>query len=166
MEHPWISQVPATSLHTCHGLRTPLTRHNLAIHGCFTWTSTALQASSARTIYYRSDSSISGTRIPYGLYNSLSTLHIGCSSDCVLTQESISNLRLLATRKTRYEWLAKPYSTGTYTLLDVPSFACRTNVVVTSAKVTSLLRKFVPEVHSQNQALSGASLFTTLLENT
>ena len=29
-EHPWASQVPATSLYTCHGLRTPLVRHNLA----------------------------------------------------------------------------------------------------------------------------------------
>ena len=37
MEHLWISQVPDASLHTCHGLRTPLTRHNLtitiALHG-------------------------------------------------------------------------------------------------------------------------------------
>jgi len=29
-ERPWISQVLNTSLHTCHGLITPLTRHNLA----------------------------------------------------------------------------------------------------------------------------------------
>jgi hypothetical protein len=26
---------------------------------------------------------------PYGLHNSLSTLHVGCSSDCVLTQERV-----------------------------------------------------------------------------
>ena len=102
--------------------------------GCFAWTSTALQASSIRTLYYRSDTNTSGTRIPYGLYNSLSTLHVGCSSDCVLTLESISNLRLRATRKTRYEWLAKPYSTGTFTLLDAPSFACRTNAFKTGAR--------------------------------
>ena len=29
VEHLWISQVPDASLHTCHGLITPLTRHNL-----------------------------------------------------------------------------------------------------------------------------------------
>jgi len=29
VEHLWISQVLNTSLHTCHGLITPLTRHNL-----------------------------------------------------------------------------------------------------------------------------------------
>ena len=29
MEHLWISQVLNASLHTCHGLKTPLTRHNL-----------------------------------------------------------------------------------------------------------------------------------------
>jgi len=33
----------------------------------------------------------SGTRILYGLHNSLSTLHAGCSSDCVLTLESSSH---------------------------------------------------------------------------
>ena len=44
-----------------------------------------------------------------------------------------SNLRLRATRKTRYEWLAKPYSTGTFTLLDAPSFACRTNASIKGA---------------------------------
>jgi len=32
MEHLWISQVLNTSLYTCHGLRTPLTRHNLTAH--------------------------------------------------------------------------------------------------------------------------------------
>jgi hypothetical protein len=98
-------------------------------NGCFAWTSTALQASSVR-IYFRSDTNTSGTRIPYGLYNSLSTLHIVCSSDCVLTLESISNLRLRATRKTRYGWSTKPYPTGTFTQQDAPSFACRTNAFV------------------------------------
>ena len=29
MEYLWISQVLDASLHTCHGLKTPLTRHNL-----------------------------------------------------------------------------------------------------------------------------------------
>ena len=107
----------ADSPHPCH-------------NGCFAWTSTALQASSVR-MYYRSDTNTSGTRIPYGLYNSLSTLRISCSSDCVLTQESISNLRLRVTRKTRYGWPTMPYPTGTFTQQDAPSFACRTNIANT-----------------------------------
>jgi len=127
------SQVLKTSLHACHGLRTPLTRHYLANLGSFAWTSTALQASSVRTLYFRSDNNTSGTRIPYGLHNSLSTLHSGCSIICHrLTCDwkvfAIHNLR--TARKTRYGWLAKPFPTGTFTLLDAPSFACRTNAFI------------------------------------
>lgn len=53
---------------------------------CVVLTSTALQASSVGT-RFRSDASTSGARTPYGLYNSLSTLHVGCSPACVLTPE-------------------------------------------------------------------------------
>ncbi len=48
---------------------------------CFAWTSMALQTSSVRPNIYRSDTSTSGTRIPYGLYDSLCTLHLSCSLD-------------------------------------------------------------------------------------
>ena len=82
------SQVPATPLYTCHGLRTPPTLHKLAICACVVLTSTALQASSVGT-RFRSDASTSGARTPYGLYNSLSTLHVGCSPACVLTPERV-----------------------------------------------------------------------------
>lgn len=37
-------------------------------------------------------------------------------------RKELSNLRQRTTRKTRYEWLARPYSTGTFTLLDVTNF--------------------------------------------
>ena len=50
-------------------------------YGCFAWTSVALQTSSVRSNIYRSDTSTSGTRIPYGLYDSLCTLHLSCSLD-------------------------------------------------------------------------------------
>ncbi|MGY8791133.1 MAG: hypothetical protein ACKVKR_12795, partial [Pseudomonadales bacterium] len=60
----WISQVLNTSLYTCHGLITPLTRHSLTNSSCFAWTSTALQASSVRTIYCRSDINTSGHDTP------------------------------------------------------------------------------------------------------
>ena len=49
---------------------------------CFAWTSMALQTSSIRPNIYRSYTSTSGTRIPYGLYDSLCTLHLSCSSSC------------------------------------------------------------------------------------
>ena len=50
-------------------------------YDCFAWTSMALQTSSVRSNIYRSDTSTSGTRIPYGLYDSLCTLHLSCSLD-------------------------------------------------------------------------------------
>lgn len=52
-------------------------------YDCFAWTSMALQTSSVRPNIYRSDTSTSGTRIPYGLYDSLCTLHLSCSLDLV-----------------------------------------------------------------------------------
>ena len=85
----WISQVPAQSLYTCHGLITPLVRCSLTFsYGCFAWTSTALQASSTSTHFFGAIPTLQEHGTPYGLYNSLSTLHVVCSSDCVLTQES------------------------------------------------------------------------------
>jgi hypothetical protein len=59
-------------------------------YGCFAWTSMALQTSSVRPNIYRSDTSTSGTRIPYGLYDSLCTLRQYCSRDAVLTAEKQS----------------------------------------------------------------------------
>ena len=93
MEHLWISQVPDASLHTCHDLITPLTRHNLtitiALHG-LRWRYKPRQSG---PIVYRSDTSTSGTRIPYGLYDSLCTLHLYCSSSCELIADKY--LRIL-----------------------------------------------------------------------
>jgi len=55
---------------------------------------------------------------PYGLQDSLSTLHLSCSPQ-------LSRLR--HRRKTRYGWVASPFPTGTFTLQDTPSFAWRDN---------------------------------------
>ena len=83
---------------------------------------------SQNLIYYRSDNSTSGTGIPYGLYNSLCTLHLFCSSGCeCIADKYFTNPRLRHKRNTRYRGLAKPYLTGTYTLQDASSFAWRTN---------------------------------------
>ena len=56
--------------------------------------------------------------LPYGLHDSLCTLHLFCSS---------RNAKLRHRRNTRYGWVANPYPTGTYTLQDAPSFAWRSN---------------------------------------
>ena len=57
--------------------------------------------------------------LPYGLHDSLCTLHLFCS-----TQKASLRHR----RNTRYGWMANPYPTGTFTLQDAPSFAWRANV--------------------------------------
>jgi hypothetical protein len=49
-----------------------------------------------------------------------------CGSLCML-QLSCSALRLRNNCNTRYEWLVRPYSAGTFTLQETPSFAWRTN---------------------------------------
>ncbi len=56
--------------------------------------------------------------LPCGLRGSLCTLQLCCSA---------LHLYLLHSCNTRYEWLAKPYSAGTFTLQEAPSFAWRTN---------------------------------------
>jgi len=59
-----------------------------------------------------------GRGSPYGLQDSLSTLHLSCSSQ---------SSRLRHRRKTRYGWVANPYPARTFTLQDTPSFAWRDN---------------------------------------
>ena len=125
MEHLWISQVLNTSLHTCHDLITPLTRHNLTKYGCFAWTSMALQTSSVRPNIYRSDTSTSGITTAPMAYMILCvrfTNIVRVMQSSLL--KSITLISLLRQRRnTRYRWLVKPYLTGTYTLQDASSFA-------------------------------------------
>lgn len=48
---------------------------------CFAWTSTALQASSVRTLFIiEAIPALQGHAFPCGLHNSLCTLHLYCSS--------------------------------------------------------------------------------------
>ena len=68
-----------------------------------------------------------GRGSPYGLQDSLSTLHLYCSPQ---------SSRLRHRRKTRYGWVASPFPTGTFTLLDTPSFAWRDNVVGANQRVS------------------------------
>lgn len=115
-EQLWISQVPATTLYTCHGLITPLVRCNLAEkkNGCFAWTSTALQASSTRIRYFRSDTNTSGPRQP------LWPIQFSVYASPILF--AANNIQLRQRRNTRYGWPAKPYPTRTFTLQVVTSF--------------------------------------------
>ena len=57
--------------------------------------------------------------LPYGLHDSLCTLHLFCST---------LNICLRHRCNTRYGWLARPYPTGSFTLQDAPSCAWRANV--------------------------------------
>src|SRR2546428_6425574 len=58
-----------------------------------------------------------GPGSPYGLQDTLSTLRPFCSLQ--------ASLRLRHGRKTRYGWVASPYPTGTFTLLETPSLSWR-----------------------------------------
>src|SRR3989338_4653002 len=57
---------------------------------------------------------------PYGLQDSLCTLHLLCSP---------AQLRWLRRRcNTRYGWVVSPFPTGTFTRQDAPSLSWRDNV--------------------------------------
>ena len=90
MEHPWISQVLNTSLHTCQGLITPLIRHNLtksvALHG-LRWRYKPRQSDLK---FIGAIPALQGHDSPYGLYDPLCTLHQYCSRDAVFTAEKRS----------------------------------------------------------------------------
>ncbi len=103
IEHLRISQVLDTSLHTCHGLRTPLTRHNLtetvALHG-LRWRYKPRQS---ELLFIGAIPALQDHDNPFGLYDSLCTLHPYCSFDAVLTAEKymlISNSAISATLDT------------------------------------------------------------------
>ena len=107
------------SLPACHGLMTPADLIILAISDDVVLPSGPLKPSASATTplsklyqHFRERGS------PYGLQDSLSTLHLSCSP-----QPS----RLRHRSKTRYGWVANPFPTGTFTLQDAPSFAWRDN---------------------------------------
>lgn len=113
-------------------------------HGCFAWTSTwcgipALQASSVRTIYCRSDTNTSGSRNPYGLCNSLSTLRAGCSAACgrVAFHTGKCSRSAASAQRARLDtggWLDLARQ-GLSPCKNAPSFACRTNAAISRASL-------------------------------
>jgi len=103
VERLWISQVPDASLYTCHGLITPLTRHNLtktaALHG-LRWRYKPRQSV---LIFIGAIPVLQGHDSPYGPHNSLCTLRLFCSFDAAFTAEKqplISNSATSATLDT------------------------------------------------------------------
>ncbi len=67
-------------LYTCHGLITPPTPYSLALTTVSTWTSSTLQFSSiGRNFIFGAIPALQDYGNPYGLCNSLCTLHLVCS---------------------------------------------------------------------------------------
>ena len=79
---PWISQVLNASLHTCHDLKTPLTRHNLTISIALLGLRWRYKPRQSDLIFIGAIPALQGHDSPYGLYDSLCTLHLFCSSSC------------------------------------------------------------------------------------
>jgi len=90
--------------------------------------------------------------LPYGLHDSLCTLHLFCSS-------RLAELR--HRRNTRYGWAANPYPTGTYTPQDAPSFAWRANGPRKDATAVKLSGLKPPFDKKNGTVTAGNSSFLT-----
>ena len=99
-----------TSLCTCHNLLTPEALHILTMSDASVLTSAGVKPLVDLNHCYRSCllCQFSGAATPYGLHNSLCTLHLLCSDSSILRHK----------RNTQYGWLVRPYPTGTLTLQD------------------------------------------------
>ncbi len=76
------SQVPVASLYTCHGLITPLALHNLALTIALLGLRRRYKPRQLEFAIFGAITTLQEYGTPYGLYNSLSTLHVGCSIIC------------------------------------------------------------------------------------
>jgi len=121
---PWpgvarASQVLNASLHAYHALRGPRqTLLDLTSNGPFVLASGTLTPSPSASIALTGLYQDSGSAVSPAVY-------VVCTLQLC---RSALHLYLLHSCNTRYEWLAKPYSAGTFTLQEAPSFAWRTNV--------------------------------------
>ena len=105
-----LSSSQNTSLCTCHNLLTPGALHTLTKTDASVLTSVGVKPLVDPNLHFEAVcyASSQELRIPYGLHNSLCTLHLFCSGFYTLRHR----------RNTRYGWLVKPYPTGTFTLQD------------------------------------------------
>jgi hypothetical protein len=102
------------SLPACHGLWPPADRPLLANSDGLVLPSGALKPSASATgAFSKLFQHFRVRGHPYGLQDALSTLRPSCSPWV--------RPRLRHGRKTRYGWVARPYPTGTFTLLETPS---------------------------------------------
>ena len=124
-----VSQVLAASLHAYHALRwTPADPREPGHGDSSVWASSALKLSPSALAANGAVSSFRECGLPYGLRDSLCTLQ-PCRS---------VRLHLLHSCNTQYEWLARPYSAGTFTLQEAPSFAWRTNSALQLRRAISI----------------------------
>jgi hypothetical protein len=107
------------SLPACHGLRTPADLPLLANPDGRVWPSGACKPSASASAMSKLYQHFRGRGSPCGLQDTLSTLRPSCSPG--------SRPRLRHGRQTRYGWVARPYPTGTCTLLETPSLSWRDN---------------------------------------
>jgi hypothetical protein len=118
----WASQVLGVSLHTCHALARPRqTLGNLTLSGCSVLASGSVTPSPSASLlltrlYQASESAVSLT---------------ACVISCVRFNRFVRPLTSPPHGcNTRYDWLVRPYSTGTLTQQETPSFAWRTTDAV------------------------------------
>ncbi len=115
------SQVPGTSLTTCHALGPRQSLRNLTIYDSLVLASGTLKPSPTASLLLTGLNCFGEVRLPCGLQCSLCTLQV-----CHFSRYEI----LFHTRNTRYWWLVKPYQARTYTLQEAPSCAWRTNALL------------------------------------
>src|SRR3989304_744425 len=147
------------SLPACHSLRTPADLHILA-------TARMLRVGfgGVKTLAIRNKRDFEAVPAfrargcPYGLQDSLCTLHLSCSA---------TPCRLRHRRNTRYGWVASPCPAGTCTQQDTPSLAWRDNARVEGPRKRRVAKrsdagKRSPRTHGWASALArggGASRF-------
>ena len=116
----WASQVLGVSLHTCHALSRPRqTLSNLTFGSCFVLASGTLTPSPSALLFLTGLYQASGSAVSLA----------ACVIPCVRFNRFVRPLTSPPHGcNTRYDWLVRPYSTGTLTQLETPSFAWRTRV--------------------------------------
>ena len=112
-----VSQVPDASLHAYHALKwTPADPREANQNASSVEASGALKPSPSALLPLRGCIKLQGVRSPLR------------STWCPVYASTASfGSHLLRSCNTRYEWLVKPCSAGTYTLQEAPSCAWRTN---------------------------------------
>ena len=118
-----VSQVLHASLSACQALRTPTDPPASHPRDAFVVASGALKPSPSALLPLRGCTRLQGVRSPFR------------PTECPVyaSHASFGVRHLLHICNTRYEWLVRPYSMGTFTPQEAPSFAWRTNAAASAA---------------------------------